>query len=66
MQVFFLKSRKHTPTVSFNLRDSNHKEFNMKILYLYSSTKIFKKNIVRGVIKSTFRSILSKISNQNN
>jgi hypothetical protein len=35
MQVFFLKNHKLLPTIFFNKADINHKEFNMKILYLY-------------------------------
>ena len=39
MQVFFSKSLKLTSGTVFNKEDSNHKEFNMKILYLYSTKK---------------------------
>ena len=44
MQVFFSKSLKLTSGTVFNKEDSNHKEFNMKILYLYSTKKTLLKN----------------------
>jgi hypothetical protein len=39
MQVFFLKSLNLTASTFFKKEDSNHKEFNMKILYLYRTQK---------------------------
>ncbi|RKS15239.1 hypothetical protein C8C87_2573 [Flavobacterium sp. 120] len=35
MQVFFLKNHKLTHAIFFNKAYKNHKEFNMKLLYLY-------------------------------
>ncbi len=39
MQVFFLKNHKLTHTIFFNKAYKNHKEFNMKLLYLYYAKK---------------------------
>jgi hypothetical protein len=39
MQVFFLKNHKLTRTIFFNKAYKNHKEFNMKLLYLYYAKK---------------------------
>ena len=43
MQIYFPKSLNLTPSLFFKKGKSNHKEFNMKILYLYSTQKKYLK-----------------------
>ncbi len=47
MQVFFLKKHKLLALIFFIKADKNHKEFNMKILYLYKAKKNSSKNNVK-------------------
>ena len=43
MQIYFPKSLNLTPSLFLKKGKSNHKEFNMKILYLYSTQKKYLK-----------------------
>jgi hypothetical protein len=57
MQVFFLKNHKLTRTVFLNKAYKIHKEFNIKLLYLYYTEKSFKKmmsNIKKIIALETF------------
>ena len=58
MQIYFPKSLNLTPSLFFKKGKSNHKEFNMKILYLYSTQKK-KKKLFKTAKNSHLECILS-------